>query len=606
MNDKLITVEDYNSVLMNFEDSVFYYHLKGSDIPEEYFDLPIGSKIKVDFLDLQKTNNRSWRITWANVNLYGLGIKDTPHTAYHEADDYIEYLALSNPPMKWGGLDVWIIFVFTDNIQLAVWRGIMKDIDCIYAHGFKGQLLKCLFKTDLNYNKPSMPIHINQASTDVYLAEKKKDVDEKWLYLFKKDGIDKNIHSIVGFRGSYTSAIEGIFKYNQFKSPNFLNITGELIVSKADNKLTIEPFIFDELNPIQCKLSYLDKEQTFELIQTQEINIDLKDKLDLKNLKLKVEIGEGELSNAETLEYSLQVKYNEISTFADLSFELDNVSGSKILYLTDDLEATENLYISHDVLIYGNNHSIILNGTNITVNDGITFKCFDTSFVEGDNAIVQKENSLVELNNCEFMECTSTVSGGLGSCIYCDIDLESLTIPNDFTTILKNTSFDNSYGAIFHSGELMVEDCTFRVDDFTIINPIAPYFLYQTDGTASINDSVFDMDLESVGYLCDNQVNADLSQCLFVVGENAILNNLSSIELQNDVNFFENYNNLSHIFMKYYYSEIGCVYISPTLNYEDRNLCYAISNIDYIFRKNVEITRADVQEENRINPLRRG
>ena len=171
---------------------------------------------------------------------------------------------------------------------------------------------------------------------------------------------------------------------------------------------------------------------------------------------------------------------------------------------------------------------------------------------------------------------------------------------------MQGCNFNDCHGALFHGGELVVTNSHYTLNDSSLMNPNAPYFLYQTDGTASITGSVFDVDLVDDDYFCTNEINASLGQCLFVLGEEAMINNQISSDLSNPNNCNFTENNQSHVFMKYYYPLIEtCVFISPSPQFELKSLCYALTDTDYIYKQNVQITRAAWGTENTSNPLRR-
>ena len=597
----LITVEDYNSAVMTFKDS-FFYAIDGNIVNELLED---NDEFYYDFIRIKKGSSKVEVYVespfWTG-GIFAEGI--------NELDIDYHY--------NWPGVEL----VFPEDSKLYLemlpqndgtidYRWVMNDIRLMSNVFFKNIPKKFVF--DMT---PSLHVY------------------DEWyfLYLMVSQGEDIELNDfdidtsggkhIVTFEYDGTAQLNGTFRlwyhnreranwfvFNELKNPNFLHITSDLTIGKADNTITIEPFIpGTEEEPVPCTIRYLGKETTFNLSSTQDITIDLSEKTTLTDLKIEVEISEGPNSNHETLVYSLPVHYKNITTYSSLASELGNINGSRIINLTSNIAKgnnDDNIIIKHDTIIYADNHTINLNEGNITINDGVMVKFYDASFIEGDNAIIQKENSDLSLYNCSFTDCTSTNNEGLGSCIYCDIDLSSLTIPNDFKTNIQGTSFTDSHGAILHGGELLVEDCTFKVNSSEIMNTHSPYFLYQTDGDANIRRSIFDVDLTNDNYFCTNEKNANLAQCLFVCGEDAIINGLSSKELENRVNFFGEYNNRSHIFMKYYYPEIeSCVYISPAQHYEDHSICYSISDVDFVFRENVQITRADSGNENTTNPLR--
>ena len=109
--------------------------------------------------------------------------------------------------------------------------------------------------------------------------------------------------------------------------------------------------------------------------------------------------------------------------------------------------------------------------------------------------------------------------------------------------------------------------------------------------------------------LCENEESIGFAQCLFKLGETATLNGVKGSVLANDdsdLSFFESpYNNRAHVFAKYYYPPVSaCVFTSPVIGKEDKALCYSVSSIDYVFKKNVQVTRAEWGSENTIQMRR--
>ena len=128
---------------------------------------------------------------------------------------------------------------------------------------------------------------------------------------------------------------------------------------------------------------------------------------------------------------------------------------------------------------------------------------------------------------------------------------------------------------------------------------------YQTDGTANITNSIFDIDYDTDN-LCSNQIDIGYAQALLKIGETAIINGANINDLSRDDNlpFHNIYKNQSHVFTKYYYPAIeSCVYTSPVLGREDSNVCYCVSNLNWIFKQNTQVTRAEAGTENRIRKI---
>ena len=390
----------------------------------------------------------------------------------------------------------------------------------------------------------------------------------------------------------------------QFKSPNWCKIindegTEEVIVGSVNNlylKLLIPA---SQNNPINITYQYKNMKESFTATTSNpSITLDLSDKLDLKPIKMKIIIGSSEYSYPKEMDITLNSKYYQVgnATFYDV-LTADN----KIFEISEDITTTD-ITISHDVIIKGNNNIIDLDNHTLTISEGISVKIYDVKFKNGAPLFIQKENSVLELYNCEFEDCTATDYEGLGSVIHCDVDLENLTIENDYRTIIENSSFKDCAGAILSDGELIINKCDFEISDASKIVDTAPQFLYQTSGEGDIRNSSFDISLDD-NYFCQNEINVKLGQCLILCGENAVINSRDSEDLMNDDKLIFSdspYNNQTHIFMKYYYTPINdCVYISPIQNRENKSLCYAVQGVDWIYKQNVQITRASWNTENR-------
>ena len=654
----LITVEDYNSALLNYT-GLFWYEIdcnklweSGLHSDEFYYDWIRVVKDGIFFHLYGIYGFPLWTGGERYEGLNGMGSGSNPkHIIISVSEDREDkgklYLEMGLNHFDSGEVTSYFFSMegtlLDNNLIVKTPKTFQFEVDWALRHYPFKLHLKRLDDTIIELTNPT----IEDGSSGRRLT-------------FEYDGSEliQNIIKLIYNVGEQVDRICH-FSINQFKSPNFLDIIGNLYIGKSNNKLTIEPFI----SGVKCKLSYLDKEETILLGDTQQVNIDLSQKTDLKDITLKVELAEGPNSNKETLTYKLPVNYQTVNNMATFRNELSNINGGGILRLGSHFTANydEPIPINHDVIIYGNNKNINLTQGRFIIKEGINVRIQDTNFLNGDTTFLQKDNSTLQLNNCSFTHCTANNNEGLGSVVCCDIDLESLTLPNDFTTVINDCSFTNCPGAIFHGGELTVNNSNYYLNDSSIMNVHAPYFLYQTDGSANITGSVFDVDMlenvyncepfitsgnvtrygtnaelievisacrgclapsndeatindvtETNGLLedihfCEAEQNANLSQCLFLLGEDAMINNQIIQDLQNPNNLNFTNNNKSHIFMKYYYPDIeGCVYISPETGFETKALCYGLSSTDYIYTHNVKITRTNWGTENIDNPLRRG
>lgn len=303
-------------------------------------------------------------------------------------------------------------------------------------------------------------------------------------------------------------------------------------------------------------------------------DIDLTDKQTEGKIRLKVFVESNDVLNTTENDIVLNSSFETINNETKLKTLFKNGGVGR---LSTNIPLTDNITVDNDVLIIGKDNTILMRNYKIVVPSDKTFKAENTLFREGKNTIQQQINSTVELNNCTFIRCT-----GFGSVIDCQINASSLSVEKDFITNINNCTFDSNEMCILHGGELNVTGCEVTGK---ISNPNNPYFLYQTDGTATILQSTFNLS-------SDTQIESDIefNSCIFVCGENATVNGNSHDELQsNNINSFISnpQNNTSTINVTYYYPAIED-YI--TLQ-SDKGYCHSCSNVDFVFKTNVTARR---------------
>lgn len=332
-------------------------------------------------------------------------------------------------------------------------------------------------------------------------------------------------------------------------------------------------------------------------------DLDLTDKLDTNSVKVSLKITSNTYVNNGVFDITIPCKYVSVDNENDLMSQI--LSGIKVLELGADIGLTSNISISNDLIIHGNGKRLTLNSHSIILNEGVKLIVENAELNIGNPAIIQKENSNLELTNVKFTNNTSTEYNNLGSCIFCDVDLESLSVDSDFITILTDCIFINNHNAIFHGGQLTVDNCRYLNNDLTYVDKDNSAFLYQVDGDAEITNSIFDINYTE-DTLCENHTNIGYAQALVRCGLTATINTATHESLQEDnkLPFFENYRNQSHVFAKYYYPQIEtCVFTSPVENKESESICYCVTGTDWVYKTNAVVTRADWQNENTINNI---
>lgn len=304
-------------------------------------------------------------------------------------------------------------------------------------------------------------------------------------------------------------------------------------------------------------------------------DIDLTNKENESNIRFKVLIEANDVINASETQVSLPCKYEGINNLTKLTTLFRNGGVGR---LTSNITLNNDLTVTKSVYIIGNDKTLTMQGHKIVVPSDKTFKADKLTFTGGTNTIQQQPQSKAELTECNFTNCT-----GLGAVIDCQVDIGSLENATDFTTILTDCTFTNNDMCILHGGDLTVTGCNVTGK---IGNKDYPYFLYQTDGTATITNTSFELS-------SNTQISTDIefNSCIFICGENAVIDNGNHSEWQtnNITGFLENSRNTSTINVTYYYDAIED-YITLQSN---NGYCHSVSGADYVFKTNVTLNRGE-------------
>lgn len=419
-----------------------------------------------------------------------------------------------------------------------------------------------------------------------------EDLGEYAYIKFKN--LKTNVESQVSFTLSagFHNATKVLVLVRKFDFELILNETN-LVMGKV-NHVT-----FNNAGEVEadCIVSYLDKTSTFNLTDNG-FDIDLTDYDSNKSINVNVQILEGEVVSPKSIDYKLSVSYVQVDNYADMVSQIQ--SGASIVELIGDITFLDNVAVPHDLMVIGNDYDLDMGVYGFNVAANCTFKMNDVNITGGNPVVLQAKNSKVDLEGCSFVNAKNTRYNNLGSVISCDIDIDSLEVLDDFTTKITDCLFVNNHNCILHGGSLTVSDCKYHNTDMDYVDINNAAFLYQVDGNADIVNSVFDIDYGEDDTF--EEENIMYGQALFMCGETAIINNADYINLSSDNNVnWSNapYNNRSHIYCKYYYPQIEeIVYSSPTLDKEDKAICYCVSGKDWIFKENVQVTRASWESQN--------
>ena len=380
-------------------------------------------------------------------------------------------------------------------------------------------------------------------------------------------------------------------------------ITDNVIASKVNTVQLTIPTGFTGLE--NGTVTYKDKVIPVDF-ENNSFELDLVDKLNRNSVRCSLKVDETDTTMGYTYDFIIPCDFLQVDNASDLVAELSDANGCRVIEIIDDISFNSNILVNHDVKIIGNDCSFNLNNYSIDISEGVSLKAEHLRFSVGNPAIIQRVNSSFSAEHCIFTNCIAENYNNLGSVILCDIDLDSLSVSDDFYTTIKHSQFIDNHSCILQGGELTVDDCTFRNNDLTYVDKNNVAFLYQVDGEALISNSVFDIDYIDES-LCTEQKNIGFAQALFKCGLTAQINTATHDYLsENEKALFceAPFNNVAHLFAKYYYPEIEtCVYSSPIETLENKALCYAVSEVNWVFKENVKVTRADAEEENTIRKI---
>lgn len=392
------------------------------------------------------------------------------------------------------------------------------------------------------------------------------------------------------------------FFVNVLKDNLIFDLSADLLVGKVNTVNIITDNSID-LTGVTGSVNIDGEISDLNFIDNQ-FTVDLTEETMSKQVSVIVTVNEDNKFYGYSMEFLFNSHYFQPITFAELKNELEKVNGAPIVELTANLVGTNDINVNHDVLIRNNNEYVRINLHNYSfiINENIDFKIDNVTICRGNPAFTQKPNSKLEINNCTFEICSNVQMNNLGSVVCCDIDIKSLNGEDNFFTVINNSEFKRNHSIIFHGGQLTVNNCKFHQVDNLLWDYNNPSFLYQVNGDATITNSIFDFDSLDDNTHCINQKNFGFSQAIIMCGVSATINNANHEDLQanNTLPFFESpFNNKSHLFLKYYYPEIeSCVFSSPLPNFEDKCCCHAVSGVDWIFKENIQITRADWGTQN--------
>ena len=607
----LITVEDFNSALINYKDS-FEYMIDLTKFPED------TEHFKYDFIDVTYSpynNYHRYTLVFKN-DLWTRTLRNTGNLASGailkdmlDEETYRIRFTLTEQAKEVNGGIALLMFPLHEETNITL-SALKVSLEPPFRFAEGGALVYYFMVENYNTNDTyKLTFFKGEVRRSINARTERISSNIMKVYESVSMGFIPEVIKLEVYSNG-TNTANFYFNGGIFKNANFISPPSSVTVAKKNAPITLPVYNaeFQSWGGLSYTVKY--ENQVFEGVissSNQEINLelDLSQKVDLSPIKLDVKLGETRFIEGESQTYYVPCSYEQIDNYAELAASLNDENGARIIEVNEDIALSADIELNHDVIIRGNDNQIDLQEHSLILSENVSAHIYNWNFENADTALIQKEGTNLEIIDCSFSDCTATQYGGLGSCIHCDTDLDGLNTSDDFITKVRNTSFANCHGAISHGGELIIDSCQYLLNDPDCINVNSAAFLYMSDGVASIRNSIFDINLDT-DYFCENELDIGIAHCLVKLGADAVFNGSPCYEVQRDeaLPLFDNHSNISHVFVKYYYPPIeNCVYVSPVVNREDKNVCYAITGIDWIFKENVQITRADWGTENRINNI---
>lgn len=594
-----LTVEDVNSCFMNAFDCTGVYECDVSEIgiTDDYTSIPY------DFLEVSHTIG-------SNTHTFEFKIKNSAWTGgYYVLIDG----EFDSGGANWGN-NALTITSSSENVVLGLYLSYLQ----VQMYGFNLQVLPII-------PLDSHPMFLDDDEIVYHFKELTSSVAPSSNYDFTSEYDSETGVYILTYNQASTPPDEVLkfywgsentpaFAYNVLHDkhkikflreyPGFSRLMDYIIPGKSDSVVHV---VLDTVIPTSPSINqpkfYYDGEELdylFDGVRLYSVDLDLSEHRTLDPVKMRVKIRETEDYLGVNEDLFFYPKDEKVTTFTELYNETRY--GTPFIEVMDSMQFTNNIHITGTCIMDGGDNTLDLNNYSIILQENASLNLKNITIKNGDKAIIQGKNSKLILTDVNF---ENNISENVGSCIYCKVDPDNINENDDFTTILTNCNFINNNSCISHNGKLTVHGCAYLNNDLDYAHPKFPAFLYQNNGEAGIRNSIFDIDYTDDDF-CSDEQSIGFAQSLIHCGETAIINNKNMVYLQeHQLPFFEApYNNRSHLFAKYYYPKIeACAYSSPLLGFEDKCLCYSIEESNWVFKQNVQVTRADSGDENTVRRI---
>ena len=510
-NKRLLTVEDYNSIVEHFGKAVIDYYTLDTRV------LITDNWFAYDFIEIfRDTDSIKFKI---NNSLWtgGFYIKECNISNYSTKYDSDEIIVSGT------GLE-YVVLVLELSSEFYLENTYEMDFNPSYTPFIKpfyeNLSLSIRFVDKTNAPVQEIPLYdyLNQ-SFEVTDSNGQVDITAPSGTV---GNIDYGLSALAGIICAYS------FPFIALKADLPVIITSDNIFKDKQNIVSFK-FLFDETYNITENMLFSDNnivlrvngknypineynEGTFDFI------IDLNDYFgDIVNMELS--IGGNDYLNSNTLNFIEEVHYFTTEDIDVLKEEIEDENGADTIIFAGE-ELNQSINVNRDISIEFSNP--VFNDENNVIPFIVDEKAVLTLknliyTTDNDTNVVLVNDGDLNCFNCNFEYCRSTV-------IYSkkgDVSVE-------------NSVFNNNYSCIYTNGNLFLYNSTFNLNDEDYVDTDSVAFIKVLTGL-TIDYCKFNIELSNLSSL-------GLSYLFFKIGKNCIVNNVKSGNLLVNQSFPVKYN----------------------------------------------------------------
>ena len=510
-NKRLLTVEDYNSIVEHFGKAVIDYYTLDTRV------LITDNWFAYDFIEIfRDTDSIKFKI---NNSLWtgGFYIKECNISNYSTKYDSDEIIVSGT------GLE-YVVLVLELSSEFCLENTYEMDFNPSYTPFIKpfyeNLSLSIRFVDKTNAPVQEIPLYdyLNQ-SFEVTDSNGQVDITAPSGTV---GNIDYGLSALAGMICAYS------FPFIALKADLPVIITSDNIFKDKQNIVSFK-FLFDETYNITENMLFSDNnivlrvngknypineynEGTFDFI------IDLNDYFgDIVNMELS--IGGNDYLNSNTLNFIEEVHYFTTEDIDVLKEEIEDENGADTIIFAGE-ELNQSINVNRDISIEFSNP--VFNDENNVIPFIVDEKAVLTLknliyTTDNDTNVVLVNDGDLNCFNCNFEYCRSTV-------IYSkkgDVSVE-------------NSVFNNNYSCIYTNGNLFLYNSTFNLNDEDYVDTDSVAFIKVLTGL-TIDYCKFNIELSNLSSL-------GLSYLFFKIGKNCIVNNVKSGNLLVNQSFPVKYN----------------------------------------------------------------